>query len=83
MKQYYTRSWGFEIKEVDILRKSESSVWIMHNGRERRESNTYYFDTFDEAKQSLIDREKNRVAKLKRELNTAELDLRDAENLTP
>lgn len=78
MKMYQTRSWGFTIIEVDVIRKSESSVWIMHNGRERRESNTYYFDTFELAKKSIIKRETDRLSYAEREVESAKIQIAHA-----
>ena len=58
MKQFTINGWGFAIEEKEITRKSESSIWYMHNGRERRADGKYYFNTWEEAKQAIIDRQK-------------------------
>ena len=63
MKMYKTRSWGHEIEEVEIVRKTSQSVYYMQNGKEQRELDTYYFDSKEEAKKSIIERESDKVAK--------------------
>lgn len=73
MKQYKISSWGFDISEVEITRKSGSSIWYIYNGHERRESDTYYFDTPELAKEAIVTREL-------RDLRNAEIQLQDAKN---
>jgi len=79
---YYTGSWGFEIKEVLVVRRSDKSVWLMHGNRERRESDTYYFDTWELAKQSIIDRETRDVFYAEQNLSNAKNDLERAISIT-
>jgi len=80
MKMYKISSWGFEIKEVEITRKSDSSIWYMYGRNDgkveiRRESNTYYFETWEAAKQKLIDRNKRDLEDAKRAVERAEQQL--------
>lgn len=78
MKMYRTRSWGLYIEEVEVTRTSESSVWYVFNGRERRESNTYYFETWDKAADSLIEKETIRVRNAEQQLILCKDDLTKA-----
>jgi hypothetical protein len=43
MEYYKVRSWGLKIEKVEVTRVSDSSVWIMYNGRERTKTNTKVF----------------------------------------
>ncbi len=67
-KMYYTVDYMDIIDIVFVTRKSESSVWIMYLGRERRESRSRYFDTFEDAKQSLIDSVSKKIEYCDREM---------------
>jgi len=82
MKMYHIKSWGFTINEIEITRKTDSSVWFIHGGRERRESNTYYFDSWEEAKQAIVDRETKDLINAERQLAYAKEELSKAIAIT-
>ncbi len=82
MKAYYTGSWGFTIDEVELTRKSDSSVWYIHRGRERRESNTCYFDTWEEAKQAIVDRETRHLNEANKAVERAKESLSKAYSIS-
>lgn len=79
---YYISSWGFTITEVDVIRKTDRSVWIMRGKRERRESDTYYFDTWELAKQAIIERETKDLQNAERQLEYAKKELAQAIAIT-
>jgi hypothetical protein len=81
MKMYRISSYGFTITEEEITRKSESSVWYMWNGKERRNSGTYYFDTWDDARNALIKRETLSVQRAEQQLTHAKAELKKAETV--
>ena len=65
MFKYQTNNYRIEIEKVEIIKETDKTIWIKKknsNGKEyisqsRKESSwNCYFDTFDEAKQSLIDK---------------------------
>ncbi len=65
MKMYkVSRNW-LDITEIEVLRKTESSMWIISGKRERREaiSTTFttHFETFEEARDHIIKREFGRL----------------------
>ncbi len=83
MKMYYTGSWGFDIKEIDVISKSETSVWIMdHTNKKRRELNKYYFDTWEDAKKSIVDRKRKDLEGYERHVEYAKKELQKAINIT-
>ena len=82
MKMYKISSYGDSIEEVEITRKSDSSVWFIYRNSERRESNNYYFDTWDEAKDAIITRERKEVERYERQLSYCKEKLVQALNLT-
>lgn len=78
MKMYKTTHYGNTIEEVEITRTTNSSVFFMSNGRERREADNHYFATKALAKQSIIDREQRDVDHYERALENAMQDLETA-----
>jgi len=70
-----------KIKKVQIERESEHSVWFKNprNGKveiERKSTNWYlYFDSFDEAKQSMIDKQLRIIRATKSSLEMHETEL--------
>lgn len=78
--------YGFDIEKVQVVRESESSVWIEHRGNIRRykKVTTYdaYVDTWDEAKALIVKDKKNGVDFAKGRLEHTEKELRRAEALT-
>ena len=82
---YVIKSWGHEIKPVEVTKKSASSVWIMIDNTERRSSinSSYenYFDTKEQAKEFLINRERRKVEELKESLEEAVANYQKALNI--
>jgi hypothetical protein len=56
MKKYVTKSYSDKIEVVEVERETESCVWI--HGRRSMKSTEFdcFHDSFDAAKQTLIDR---------------------------
>jgi hypothetical protein len=76
MKKYRTSSYSYNlIKEVEVDRFSEMSVWIDGRRIARRTENHNYFDTWEEAHNYLIDRATDNVYTAQRELTRAEAEL--------
>lgn len=66
MKLYKVRRNSLEIEVVEVTRKNDKSLWALdHRNRERRESrstNWYnHFDSFEEAKEHIVNREARRL----------------------
>lgn len=53
---YKIGSWGFDIEEVEVIRVSEKSVFFIRNNKEKRESSYNYYETWEKAKQAIVDR---------------------------
>lgn len=74
MKKFLANSTTSEIKEIEILRETQSSIYVVndwHPGGERREklSETRgYFDSLQEARTFLLEIEEGKIATLTREL---------------
>jgi hypothetical protein len=78
MIRYKISHWAHEIVAVEITRESDSSVWYMYNGRERRESNDYYYKTAEDAKAAIVRREERDLMYAKLALERCELQLSKA-----
>lgn len=67
MKKYKT-THGSQIEKVEILRETDQSVFIDRWGKEARRSKRgeycNYFDTFDEAKQYLMQESQGKIENL-------------------
>ncbi len=79
MKVYKTWKYGNEIETVEAVRVTESSVFLIERGRERRrnresESETY-FDNKEHAIESLKSRAKRKAAHAQATLNNAIAEL--------
>lgn len=87
MKKYKIEKYSDEIKTVQILRETEKSVFFnrFSNSSEFRELKRTewhcYFDSFEEAKKYLLDRFKNKITSLKKQLNKAEMSFEKIINL--
>lgn len=75
MKKYRADATFGEIEQIDIIRETESSVYIAspwagdRGDRRAKLSETRgYFDTFEEARRFLLESEEGKVAALTREL---------------
>ena len=82
MKIKYKTADFFPINKVKITKESESSVWV--NGRIRRKFSDYecYFDTFQEAKDHVMQQAQKRIDEANRSLAHAQYLMRKAELLT-
>jgi hypothetical protein len=78
MTQFKINGWGFHIQEMVITRKSESCIWYMHNGREHTADGKYYFNTWEEAKQALIDRETLDLQRAEKQVQYRQEELKKA-----
>ena len=92
MKKYKTggSSWMFSfgrdlITEVDIIRETESTVWYLRGGIERRDSkksgHAAYFDTREEAKEFLIEMAQKRYDRALNEYDAATKILKQVNDL--
>lgn len=76
MEMYKTES-GLFIRKIDVVRKTENSIWILDwRGKERREaiSTNYnqYFETFQAAKDFVVRRALLRMESARISFNSAE-----------
>lgn len=81
---WYKVSLGWQmISPVEIEKETESSVWI--NGCRRAKISTYenYFDSWDDAKQFLMDHAQKRVDSLRLQLERANGELGNIKGLKP
>lgn len=87
MKTMYRASFG-RIEKVEIVKETDKFVFIKSKIKtsgikEAKTSNYYaYRDTFEEAKQFLVDEAEEDFEKAKRELEYAARKLEQANNLT-
>lgn len=78
MIKYESNSFG-RIKKVEVDRETESSVWLSVDGKEvlrerraaKRSEFRSYFDTWDDAKNHLIEMHEGKVAHARAVLKTA------------
>ena len=88
MKKYLANSTIGKIKQVDILRETESSIYVASDwgsGGERRDKiseSRGYFDTFSEARDFLLEIEEQKIATLTRELARRQENVRKIEEMT-
>ena len=67
----YMTNW-IRIEEVEIARETEQCVFHINGRRESKHSGWHnFFDTWEEARQWLLDKAENDVASLRRRLETA------------
>lgn len=73
--------WRPEVKKVEIEKETESSVWI--KGRREAKETQYhaFFDTFQEAKDFLIDVFEKKAQAVRRQLEQANGHLGNAKGL--
>ena len=89
MKKYLANSNLGEIKPVDILRETESSIyvasaWYPEKGerRDKIAETRGYFDAFDPARRFLLEIEEGKIAALTRELARRQENVRKIEEMT-
>ena len=89
MKKYLANSTLGEIKPVEALRETESSVfiateWAPERGerRDKISETRGYFDTWIEARRFLIEIEEQKIATLTRELARRQENVRKIEEMT-
>lgn len=91
MKKYLARTYMEKIELVEIIRETESSVFLScgaawANGGARREAKVSefqgYFDTFTEARRFLLEIEEGKIATLTRELARRQENVRKIEEMT-
>lgn len=85
MKKF--RTWHDQIEEIEVIRETEKFVVVPSGLKgERRDAKrseyTNYFDTWQEAKDFLIDREKTAIIKLVDEVKRHQETLQKIEELT-
>jgi len=78
---------SIKIDEVEVIKQTESSIWVKNwKGEPRRElkSTTYtdYFDTWEFAKNHIVNREKRKLEWAKESLKRAEDDYRKSLELS-
>lgn len=80
MIKYKTR-WE-EIKKIEISRESDSSVWDMQNRRHNKNGEwENYFDTFEEAKNYLIEEKNKEIKKAQEQLEYVMEKLKNVSNI--
>jgi len=76
MVKYRVDIWGIRIKQIKISRETECFVYDANGNREMRVTSTHcYFDTWDEAKDNLVNREAANVKRCKKAYLAAEESL--------
>jgi hypothetical protein len=82
MKKYkarLSRRWNCDAKitEVEVERETDASVWI--DGRRSKKESEYetYFDSFEQAKTALLDRQQSRIYGLRAQLDNAAIVLNE------
>jgi len=87
MIKYKTENYGVKIKPIETTKETEKSVWFLINNREyhklKRTDSHIYWDTFEQAKQHLIERAERKIESYKDQLSRAKDDLANAYLLTP
>lgn len=85
MIKYKTSNYGVEIERVEVIRETAQCVFVVASGRERRESKSSewskYHDTWQQAKDFLVERETVRVEAARRILELAKGKLGNAKGL--
>ena len=91
MKKYLANSAFKDIREVEIVRETDSSVYFLcgaawATGGARREAKISegrrYFDTWEEARRFLLEIEEGKIAALTRELARRQENVRKIEEMT-
>lgn len=60
--RYLTTSYWNDIRTVEVERETEKCVWVKGRRQHRRSRYDNYFDTYDQARQFLIDEAQTRLA---------------------
>ncbi len=88
MKRYQTTHWEIKIREIEVLRETDSFVFLADEydrRKERREAkNSHYcfwYKTWEEAYAYLLQRAKDRISFCKSELEKRTNELRIIENM--
>lgn len=84
-KMYMTGDIFDPIKVVDVVRETKKTVWIMKNGKEKRHSMrsswNNYFNTWSEAREFLIEKQKARIISILKKLEYEENKLGKLERI--
>ena len=82
MKLYLINKYHPEIKEVEVLKFNEKTVWISEKVRKFKDTNwDCYCESFEEAKSLLISIHKEKVNSSQYQLNFANEKLKEAMDL--
>jgi len=88
MKKYFAqiqKRWSCqaEIKEIEVERETDSSVWI--NGRRNAKRSDWgnYYDTWQEAHDALLSRQRTHLSNLEGRFKSAFKVLTDIEAMKP
>ena len=74
MKKYYIEDWSVDIKEFEIIKESEHSVWFTEKIHERKETAYHnYCGTWEEAYDLLLNRVTRNRDSLQSQLTSAQL----------
>lgn len=76
MIKYKSGHYGERIEKVEVIRETENSVWLGKHRTAKMSVYGCYFDTWDDAKQHLVDKAKRAVdgARDRLTVTLAELD---------
>jgi len=78
----YKQQWD-RIKKIEIERETDHFVFLKDGRREAKVANyVSYFNTFEEAKEHIINKAKGKVRHYEHQLQNAKEDLDDANALT-
>jgi hypothetical protein len=80
---WLNKSYISEPVAVKVERHTEQSVWIGGSRNAKKSDYSEYFQTWEEAKRSKVDRAARNVASLQRQLEEANKELERAMELVP
>lgn len=85
MKKMFRTWYDAGIEEVEVLRETAAYVTLADNQRwkKRTEDSWNYFDAWSEARQFLINREKNAIRELANKIDTHQATLQKIMEMQP
>jgi hypothetical protein len=81
--KWKTCSWSTDIQRVEVDRETEASVFRGGFRHAKRSSAYSYFDTWEDARDSLLEREERNLALARRKLESAQGAVGNIKGLKP
>lgn len=81
---YEVCPWSIKITPIEVVRETDAML-ILSNGRKRAKHGNYglYFATWQQAKDCIVNRATRSLESTKKNLETAERELREAKLIKP